>query len=425
MMSEAMSTPRLPSPPPSSGSIPEQRAAPLPLVLKAADRRPPGQLGAYRLDSLLARGGMAEVWQATDLRSGSPAVVKRLLPAHAGDPELARALVDEGRLGLRLRHTNVVRTLEAGDSRGIYFVALERLEGMSLYDLIVRGRLAGLALPLGAIVRIVVDAARGLHHAHGATDALGRPLGIIHRDVTPHNLFVCRDGTTKVIDFGIARDAFQMHRTRRGVVKGKLAYLAPEQIRLEPIDHRVDVFALGIVLHELLCERPLFRVENSDSAELPSDEETLRRILELDIPSPDEVRPQVPAGLAAITLRALWRPVERRLPTAAALGDALEAVAEVAQLDCSRAAVAALLASPSLPAPLPVAGPAPVPSPARTAPPAVAVPPAVAAHLIARLCAEQPTRVRRIATIRSGRRARWAPWALAALVAASVFLLGG
>src|SRR5439155_1651782 len=151
----------------------------------------------------------------------------------------------------------------------------------------------------------VADTARGLHYAHTACDDDGRPLGVVHRDVTPHNLFVCADGRTKVLDFGIAKAASQLHQTRAGTLKGKFAYLAPEQIRGQPIDKRVDVFALGIVLHELLTLKPLFRGRN--------DGETLQRVLELEVPPPEKVRAGVPPVGAALGsrgcgLRALHAP---------------------------------------------------------------------------------------------------------------------
>ena len=183
-------------------------------------------------------------------------------------------------------------------------------------------------------VRIVADAARGLHHAHVAVDNEGKPLGVVHRDVTPHNLFLCHDGTTKVLDFGIAKAASQLHDAD-GHLKGKFAYLAPEQIRGESIDKRVDVFALGIVLHELLTLRPLFRGAN--------DAETLNRVLTMEVPVPEHVRPGVPPGLGAVALRALQRDRERRLPSAEALADSIEAVAEAEGIDASARAVADLL----------------------------------------------------------------------------------
>jgi serine/threonine-protein kinase len=292
--------------------------------------------GRFRLERRLAYGGMAEILLATDLRNNRPVALKRILPQYSSNPDFVQFFVHEGRLGQRLTHRNLVTTYEAGQVAETCYIALEYLHGAPCIELLRAAARAGLELPLGAAVRIVADAARGLHHAHTATDATGKPLGVVHRDVTPHNLFLCRNGSTKVLDFGIAKAASQLHVTRTGTIKGKFAYLAPEQIRGEHIDHRVDVFALGIVLHEMLTLRPLFRGGN--------DAETLERILKLEVPPPERVRHAVPPGLGAVALRALMRDRERRLPSAEALADSIEAVAEAECIDASPEVVATLLA---------------------------------------------------------------------------------
>jgi serine/threonine protein kinase len=309
-------------------------------VLVSGERLAPGALpdefGRYRILRTLAFGGMAQILLAEDVRLHQPVVIKRILPHYAANPEFVQFFIHEGRLGQRLRHPNLVETLEAGQVGESCYIALEYLRGQPAIELLRQAARAKVELPLGAAVRIVADAARGLHHAHIAVDNEGQPLNVVHRDVTPHNLFLCVDGTTKVLDFGIAKAASQLHQTRTGTIKGKFAYLAPEQIRGETIDRRVDVFALGIVLYELLTLRPLFRGAN--------DAETLNRVLTLDIPPPELVRPGVPPGLGAVALRALQRDRERRLPSAEALADSIEAVAEAEGIDASARAVAELLA---------------------------------------------------------------------------------
>ncbi|MDB4965287.1 MAG: serine/threonine protein kinase [Myxococcales bacterium] len=292
--------------------------------------------GRYRIIRTLAFGGMAQILLAEDPRAQRLIVIKRILPHYATNPEFVQFFIHEGRLGQRLRHPNLVETLEAGQVGDACYIALEYLRGQPAIELLRQAARARIELPLGAAVRIVADAARGLHHAHIAVDNEGKPLGVVHRDVTPHNLFLCSDGRTKVLDFGIAKAASQLHQTRTGTIKGKFAYLAPEQIRGEPIDRRVDVFALGIVLHELLTLRPLFRGAN--------DAETLNRVLTLDVPAPEYVRRGVPPGLGAVALRALQRDRDRRLPSAQALADSIEAVAEAEGIDASQKAVADLLA---------------------------------------------------------------------------------
>jgi serine/threonine-protein kinase len=293
-------------------------------------------LGRYRVIRTLAFGGMAQILLAVDTSTGKTVVVKRILPQYAASADFVQFFIHEGELGQRLKHANLVETLDAGRIDGAPFITLEYLRGVPAIELLRAAARAHVELPLGAAVRIVADTARGLHYAHMACDDDGRPLGVVHRDVTPHNLFVCTSGVTKVLDFGIAKAASQLHQTRTGTIKGKFAYLAPEQIRGQPIDKRVDVFALGIVLHELLTLKPLFRGHN--------DGETLQRVLELEVPPPERVRPGVPPGLGAVALRALQRDPDRRLPSAEALANSIEAVAQAEYIDASAEVVAELIA---------------------------------------------------------------------------------
>jgi serine/threonine protein kinase len=292
-------------------------------------------LGAYHLLRPIATGGMARVWLAVDARDGRQVAVKRILGSVAVDPELRNAFADEGHLGMRLRHPNIVQTLDVGDSVNASavepYLVLELLQGRALIEVLRAASRQKRRIPLEFAIRAVCDAARGLDHAHKLVADDGHPLGIVHRDVTPHNLFVCASGSVKVLDFGIAKTRAQHHKTRAGVVKGKFAYLAPEQIRGKVPDARIDVFALGIVLYELITGVPLFRGAN--------DAETLQRVLSLEVPAPEKLRVDVPVGLGAITLRALQRERDRRLPSAGALADALEAVATAEGLRPRPAAV--------------------------------------------------------------------------------------
>jgi len=183
----------------------------------------------------------------------------------------------------------------------------------------------------------VIDVARGLDHAHRLRNADGDPLGVVHRDVSPHNVFVCSSGVAKIFDFGIAKSKEQQHATSPGGMKGKLHYLAPEQLHGHAPDARFDVFALGIVLHEVLTGEPLFHGEN--------DAETLHALLTRYVPPPELMRGDVPSGLGAIVLRALQREPDRRLPTAGAMADALEAVAEAEGIELSTSAVRGFMAA--------------------------------------------------------------------------------
>jgi len=298
-------------------------------------------LGVYHLLRPIATGGMARVWLAVDARDGREVAIKRMLPALASDAELRNAFSDEAELGLRLRHPNIVDTIELGDGASASgaepYLVLELLHGRPLIDVLRAAARQKVRIPLGFVMRAVADAARGLDHAHKLTGADGRTLGIVHRDVSPHNLFVCASGTIKVLDFGIAKAREQSHKTRTGVIKGKFAYLSPEQIRGQIPDARLDVFSLGIILYELLAGRPLFRGAN--------DAETLHRVLSYEIPAPEIARTDVPSALGAVALRALQRDRDRRLPSAAALVDALDAVAEAEQIQASPAVVRDFVAS--------------------------------------------------------------------------------
>jgi serine/threonine-protein kinase len=302
---------------------------------------PPGTdaLGAYHLIRPLATGGMARVWLAVDARTGREVALKRMRNELLHDAELQRAFTDEAQLGLQLRHPNLVETIELGEHTtptGVEaYLVLELLQGRALIDVLRAASRQKKKIPLAVIIRIIVDAARGLDYAHKLAGPDGLPLGIVHRDATPHNFFICQSGLTKVLDFGIAKAHTQQHRTKAGTVKGKFAYLAPEQIRGTVPDARLDVFALGIVLYELLTGAPLFRGGN--------DAETLSRVLTFDIPSPESVRADVSPGLAAITLRALQRDRDRRLPSAAALADAIEAVADAQNISATATAVHAFV----------------------------------------------------------------------------------
>ena len=288
-------------------------------------------LGIYHLLRPIGTGGMARVWLGVDSRTGDKVAVKRMLPEIAADEQLRRAFIDEAQLGLRFSHPNIVDNIELGEVTTAAgpepYLVLELLQGRSLMELMRAARHRRLVLPLGVAVRAVIDAARALSYAHKLTGTDGMPLGVVHRDVSPHNLFVCSNGRVKLVDFGIAKTRLQQTKTRTGTLKGKLAYLSPEQIRGAAADSRADVFALGIVLHEALTGRPLFRG--------PNDAATLHNVLALDIPAPETLRPSVPSGLGALVLRALHRDLDRRLPSAEAFADALEAVAESCSIEAS------------------------------------------------------------------------------------------
>jgi len=244
--------------------------------------------------------------------------VKVLRPELEGLPMLVELFRDEIRIARHLHHPNVCEVLDWGEADGLPFMVMEHLHGASL------GKLLPALGPavLGAIdtcdlaARIVCDAARGLHAAHEATTADGAPLGIVHRDVSPANLFVLQRGGTKVTDFGVAVGKARTARTPAGSWRGSPAYMSPEQLAWLPTDRRADVFALGIVLWEAAVGRPLFAGDTDDA--------TIRNVWGMVVPTPSSVQPRVPAGLERIVLGALERDVAKRTPTAADVADALE-----------------------------------------------------------------------------------------------------
>jgi len=275
-------------------------------------------LGKYRLIAELGHGGMAEVYLAVvqgPAGFNKLCVVKQIRPQLATDPEFLGMFLDEARLAARLSHPNVVQTNEVGQEGDRYFIAMEYLEGQPLNRILHRiGRDGGLSLPMH--LRIIVDMLSGLHHAHELTDFDGTPLNVVHRDVTPHNVFVTYDGQVKVVDFGIAKAMNSSAETRLGVVKGKVAYMAPEQARGERVDRRADIFSAGVMLWEAATGRRLWKG-------IP-DLTVLHRLINGDIPSPRSVDPDVPEGLEKIVMKALALRREDRYATSTDLATALE-----------------------------------------------------------------------------------------------------
>jgi len=279
--------------------------------------------GRYTLIRKLASGGMAEVFLA---RQGGLegfeklVVVKRILPGFAQNEEFRKMFLDEARLAADLRHPNVVNIFDVGSDAGTYFIAMEYLHGQDLSALFHKHRERGEQLPLEQALQVVMDAASGLHHAHTKTSLDGEPLHLVHRDVSPQNLFLTYDGVTKVLDFGIARARKRGVKSDAGVVKGKFAYLAPEALEGAELDARADQFALGIVLWELTTLSRLFQ--------RPSDAEVLRAVMECKIPRPAERVPGYPAALEDIVLRCLSRERDNRFADCDELRGELETFLE-------------------------------------------------------------------------------------------------
>jgi eukaryotic-like serine/threonine-protein kinase len=278
------------------------------------------RFGRFELRKRIGAGGMAEVFLAVEhLSEGAArlAVLKRILPRHARDPDFVEFFVQEAKLALALQHPNVVHAYDFGEEDGVHYLAMEYVHGETLLDVVRRANERGRTLSLGTVVKITCDLLAGLDHTHNACDLDGTPLGIVHRDVTPQNILVSHQGAVKLADFGVARTEAQAFRTRTGVVKGKFSYLAPEVLaRGKRYDHRVDLFALGIVMYESMTGRSLFRGKN--------DGETVQRISRAAVPPITRYRPDCPPGLAHVIERALERDPEHRWPSAAAMLQALD-----------------------------------------------------------------------------------------------------
>jgi eukaryotic-like serine/threonine-protein kinase len=242
--------------------------------------------------------------------------IKRLHPHLRDDPDLVRMFIDEARLAARIHHPNVVPIVEVGDDASGLYVVMDYIEGGSASDLALAASSAKTPLSRPVALRIALDALAGLHAAHSLLDDDGQRLEIVHRDVSPQNILVGVDGLARLTDFGIARAASRLHETKRNEIKGKLGYMAPEQALGHPLDARVDVFAMGVVLWELVAGRLLFRSE--------SDAESINNLLYRRVPRLAQVSPSVPPELDEICARALSRNPDDRFSTALAFLDALE-----------------------------------------------------------------------------------------------------
>ena len=279
------------------------------------------RLGKYQLLRKLATGGMAEVFLAkTDGPMGFEKllVIKRILPHLAEDPQFVEMFLGEAKLAAQLNHPNLVQLFDFGEAEGSYFIAMEYIDGPTLRLLLSRARDLRAPISLGLAARIVSLAAEGLAYAHDFRDHVtDEPLHLVHRDVSPDNILVGRSGAVKLVDFGIAKARGQNHHTQAGTVKGKVAYMAPEQLRGEPLDRRVDLYALGVVLYELCTGRMPF--------EAGTDASMVRAVLyDAAIPAVRRV-PTLPRAIQSILDRLLAKDRNARYPDCRTLHADLEA----------------------------------------------------------------------------------------------------
>ena len=276
--------------------------------------------GRFELLERIGLGGMAEVWRARVAGVGGfekILVVKKILPAFAQNKTFIDMLLTEARLCAVLQHTNIVQTYENGEIDGHYYIAMEYIAGPDLFKVLSRATQVQQRIAPEVCLFVAAEVAKGLHYAHNARDHYGRPLHIIHRDVSPSNVIVSEAGEVKVMDFGVARATPNGQQpenaTRSGVLKGKLGYMSPEQVTGQPFDHRSDIFSLGIILYESLTLKRLFLAK--------TDLETLVNIRDARIEHKFKKHGHIEEGVRAILRKALARELPERYPTAMAMHD--------------------------------------------------------------------------------------------------------
>jgi serine/threonine protein kinase len=285
-------------------------------------------------------GGMAEILLARAREPSKPerlVVLKRMHRQLAADREYVQMFVDEARIATTLRHPNVVEVYEFGEDGDQYYIAMEYLHGHDLRRVLSDMAKQQIPIRLGQALAIASGVCRGLDYTHERTSPEGELLGIVHRDVSPHNVLLTYSGRVKLVDFGIAKASGQLGRTRTGILKGKVAYMSPEQAMGDTLDRRSDVFCIGILLWEMTTGHWLYRRK--------SELETLKAVVESDAPRPSQLNPSYPPELEQIVMKTLARKREDRWATAGELDDALIEFAKRRRLNLSPAMLGTLMSS--------------------------------------------------------------------------------
>ena len=274
------------------------------------------KIGPYRLREKIAQGGMAELYMADYVRQDGfkrAMAVKRVLPHLAENQDFINMFIREARLAALLQHPNIVQIFDFGKIQKAYFIAMEYIDGMNLGQIMASLKSG---LPVNMAMFVAIKISLGLDYSHKRRDdETGKPLGIVHRDISPQNILVSYQGEVKISDFGISKANTEPSLTQAGVIKGKLSYLSPEQALGQQVDHQSDVYALGLVLYEILSGRRVYQFD--------SDIEAIRTIPEMEIPPVSQVRPDIPDGLSHIISKCLCKDKKERYADARELHDDL------------------------------------------------------------------------------------------------------
>ncbi|NMB73804.1 MAG: protein kinase [Myxococcales bacterium] len=279
----------------------------------------PSTFGKYVLQRRIAIGGMAEVFRARAFGAEGfekLVAIKRMLPHLSSDAQFVSMFINEAKLAASLSHKNIAQIYDFGCIDQLYFISMEYIHGKDIADIIRVLRDRGLSTPIEMVCFLFAEVLNGLDHAHRPTDAFGNPLALIHRDISPHNILVSYEGEVKIVDFGIAKAASTTIQTTGGVLKGKYSYMSPEQAHGLPLDHRTDVFSLGVCFYEMLTLQKMFKGAN--------DLAILEKVRETDFIKPRDINPAIPEELQAQLLRALEKNPQDRWSGGAEWRDALE-----------------------------------------------------------------------------------------------------
>lgn len=285
-------------------------------------RDDPTIIGNYVLCGELAKGGMATIYIGHAIGSTEPLAIKKM-NVHGSSPELITMFLDELALAGSVEHRNIVRTVEVVRTDDDLCLVMEYVEGETVSKLVRAAREQAIAVPVPIVAAVAVATLHALHAVHEATDANGKPLEIVHRDVSPQNIVVGTDGVTRLLDFGVAKAAVRLQQTRTGELRGKVAYMAPEELERYEVTKLTDLYAMAVVLWEALAGRRLFEAETEG--------QLVRKVMQGTSDPPSTVRPDIPEVLDAVVMRALAKEPADRYQTARLLAGAIEGATPIAR----------------------------------------------------------------------------------------------